>query len=445
MNNTKKFITIGIAALVLGSALVPNTLRAAPQNVTFNVNSTLDEADANPGNGKCTSTPSKKCTLRAAVMETNALGGTNVINVPAGMYFMNIPGPGEDNAATGDLDIKSNLTIIGAGKTNTELNATALDRWIHVISGKTTLKNLTLRGGLVSNSGGSIFVNNGASVTVIKSVLTGNVASYNGGAIAGFGAITVKSSTIGPMNRDAFGGGGIASIFKLTIIKSTITQNSTGSGGGIGQGGGIFTNGAAVIRESTIDNNYGKLGGGVYAEGGTVEIQNSTIAKNSTATDGGAIYVSMGTVKLSFTTVADNETWQGSNTGGIYNSGGTVNLYHSLLDLNRAGVVSDDCEGSINTTSYNLIFGTTGCTLNANAKNILGISSQLNALASNGGPTQTMSLQMGSAAIDVIPANKCLDASANPLTRDQRNKPRPADGDADNKKKCDLGAYEAQP
>jgi hypothetical protein len=200
-----------------------------------------------------------------------------------------------------------------------------------------------------------------------------------------------------------------------------------------------------VIRESTIDNNYGKLGGGIYVDGGTVELHNSTIAKNSTVTDGGAVYVGSGTINVYYSTIADNETWQGSNTGGIYNFGDAVNLYHSLLDLNRAGVVSDNCEGSINTTSYNLIFGTSGCTLNANTKNILGISSPLNALASNGGPTQTMSLQMGSAAIDVIPANKCLDAKSNPLTRDQRGKPRPADGNADNKKKCDLGAYEAQP
>lgn len=122
-----------------------------------------------------------------------------------------------------------------------------------------------------------------------------------------------------------------------------------------------------------------------------------------------------------------------------------MNLYHSLLDLNRVDVVSDDCQGSITTTSYNLIFGTNGCTLNANPKNILGISSQINDLANNDGPTQTMSLQMGSDAIDVIPANKCLDANSNPLMRDQRGKPRPADGDADNKKKCDVGAYEAQP
>lgn len=443
MKKTQIIFAIGISALLLSSMFVPRTLRAAAQNATFNVNSTLDEADANPGDGKCASTPSKQCTVRAAVMETNALGGTNVINIPAGTFFMSIPGQGEDNAASGDLDIKNNLTIIGAGKTKTELDATALDRWIHVISGKTTIKNLTLRGGLTFQSGGGVYVNSGASVNIIKSILTGNVANYNGGAVAGYGAITINNSVI-TNNRDVFGGGGVASSFQVTILKSTLTQNSTGSGGGSGQGGGLYTAQKAIVRDSVIDHNIGQVGGGIYVAGGTLNVFNSTIASNSTLQDGGGIY-NNGTTQLAYTTLAKNEAPAFAGAGGIYNNSGTVSLYHSLLDLNLAGVTVDDCQGSINTTSYNLIFGTNGCALNANAKNILGISSQINNLAKNGGPTQTMSLQMGSAAMDVIPANKCLDDKSNPLTRDQRSKPRPADGDANGSKKCDLGAYEAQP
>jgi CSLREA domain-containing protein len=439
-----RFFFPALTALLLLGALAPHTLRAAPQNVTFNVNSTLDEADANPGDGKCKATPSKKCTLRAAVMETNALGGSNTIVLPAGTLFFNLSGVNEDNAATGDLDIKSNLTLVGAGASSTYLNALALDRAFHIISGKTVIKNMTIRNGLALNSGGGIYVNSGASLKLVKSVVKESVANYNGGGIAGYGAITVNRSTIGPLNRDAFGGGGIASSFKLTLVKSTVTQNGTGSSGGIGQGGGIFSNGATVIRESVIDHNIGKLGGGIYVQGGTLELFNSTVADNSALQEGGGLY-NNGTTQLRYTTLAKNDAPFGATAGGIFNNGGSVNLYHSLLDLNRVDVVNDDCQGSITTTSYNLIFGTNGCTLNANAKNILGISSLVNDLANNGGPTQTMSLQMGSDAMDVIPANKCLDANSNPLTRDQRGKPRPADGDADNKKKCDLGAYEAQP
>ena len=51
-------------------------------------------------------------------METNALPGTHTI-IPTGRnYILTLTGAGEDNAASGDLDIKSNLTIRGDGGGN---------------------------------------------------------------------------------------------------------------------------------------------------------------------------------------------------------------------------------------------------------------------------------------------------------------------------------------
>jgi CSLREA domain-containing protein len=43
------------------------------------VNSTSDEADANPGDGLCQTTAVGVCTLRAAIAEANALPGSNNI------------------------------------------------------------------------------------------------------------------------------------------------------------------------------------------------------------------------------------------------------------------------------------------------------------------------------------------------------------------------------
>ena len=85
---------------------------AAPQSAaatTFTVNSTVDAPDANPGDGICDDGLGN-CTLRAAVTESNFIGGANVITVPAGTYLLTI-GPFDDefNAAgatmeSGDLD-----------------------------------------------------------------------------------------------------------------------------------------------------------------------------------------------------------------------------------------------------------------------------------------------------------------------------------------------------
>src|ERR1051326_2360615 len=77
-----------LAIMVVCSVLplISNISSAA----VFTVNSTTDAADANPGDGVC-ATAAAQCTLRAAIQEANALGGTNTVNVPAGTYSVATP------------------------------------------------------------------------------------------------------------------------------------------------------------------------------------------------------------------------------------------------------------------------------------------------------------------------------------------------------------------
>ena len=76
---------------------------------TFTVDSTGDLIDASPGDGRCSSS-NGKCTLRAAILEANALPGAHKIFLPAGVYTLTILGANEDLARTGDLDIRRDLT-----------------------------------------------------------------------------------------------------------------------------------------------------------------------------------------------------------------------------------------------------------------------------------------------------------------------------------------------
>jgi CSLREA domain-containing protein len=60
----------------------------AAQAATFTVNTNVDIADANPGDGVCESAPPNHiCTLRAAIQETNALAGTDEIILPPNTIF----------------------------------------------------------------------------------------------------------------------------------------------------------------------------------------------------------------------------------------------------------------------------------------------------------------------------------------------------------------------
>jgi hypothetical protein len=89
-----------------------------------------------------------------------------------------------------------------------------------------------------------------------------------------------------------------------------------------GGGGGIGNYEIATIENSTLSDNVGEFGGGVY-NGGTLTIKNSEIMYNSAKFNGGGVY-NAGTLKISHGAITSNTA--GDTGGGIYNDGGTVNL-----------------------------------------------------------------------------------------------------------------------
>lgn len=94
--------------------------------------------------------------------------------------------------------------------------------------------------------------------------------------------------------------------------------------------------------------------------------------------------------------------------GGAGNNGG-----------NGGGLTIDD-------SGHNLSFGDSSCPLT-----FLSGDPQLGALQANGGPTETVSLGVGSAALEQIPAT-----GAGCQATDQRGVPPPSGAE------CDIGAYE---
>jgi hypothetical protein len=97
--------------------------------------------------------------------------------------------------------------------------------------------------------------------------------------------------------------------------------------------------------------------------------------------------------------------------------------------------------GALDLLSYSLLTTTTGCTYTSD-NSITGQNPKLEALADNGGPTQTHALKAESPAIDTGAPNGCKDADGNILTSDQRGELRPFDGNTDGTAVCDIGAYE---
>src|SRR5205823_4386816 len=113
------------------------------------VNSTDDSPDADPADGIC-ATATGACTLRAAIMQANFATGAQTITLPSGVYTLTRAGY-DDNALVGDLDIKHDLTIQGAGSGATIVDgngAVTGDRVFQILN---TAQNVALSGITIRN------------------------------------------------------------------------------------------------------------------------------------------------------------------------------------------------------------------------------------------------------------------------------------------------------
>jgi predicted outer membrane repeat protein len=146
--------------------------------LTF-VTTTADTVDGNISSISTLRTspgPDGDISLREAVIATNNTAGADTIILDEGTYTLTIEGGGEDVAATGDLDILSDITIRGAGEGATIIDAKGLgDRVLHVHSGANlTLEQATITGGSATGFGGGI--ENYGAVTLTNSTVSGNAA-----------------------------------------------------------------------------------------------------------------------------------------------------------------------------------------------------------------------------------------------------------------------------
>lgn len=320
------------------------------------------------------------------------------------------------------------------------------------------LSNVTISGNTVAFVGGGISTN-GGTLNVTGGSVTGNTAvnSAGGGIYASNTAVTVTNASITNNRADGSDGGGMyITGGSSTITDSTFSGNTTRrTGGGI-----YFVSGAHSVTGTTLSGNStasGSIasvfrGGGGLANQATLNIANSTVSGNSSGCDcggGGLSTFNGGTTTLRNVTIANNAASAGSG-GGIQASisgvaSGTINIGNTIVADNTA-TANPDVNGAIVSQGFNLVRmrGTSTGYVASDLPN--GSNPMLEALGSNGGPTQTHRLLAGGAAIDtgsnalaVNPSNGAA------LTTDQRGAgfPRIVDGNGDLTATVDIGAFEA--
>ncbi len=288
-----KFVApvIGVMAL-LGLTVGVQPARAA----TFTVNTTADTVDASPGNGICAD-GSGDCSLRAAIMEANASGGTDGILLPPGVFTLTIAGTTEDAAATGDLDITTDISIVGAGQRRTAIDGAGIDRVFDVFSpASAQISQLTVRNGQpeADCEGGGIRNQAGAALTL-------NLVSVRSNTTTGPGVDPCATSTFFP------------------------------------EGGGLFNNGTLTLANTSFIGNTSRFGGGglMNSSTGTVSASHVSFTGNTTqASNGGGFYNVVGSITMSYGTFTSN-TADGSG-GGFRNINGSVTMSHITLTGNQA-------------------------------------------------------------------------------------------------------------
>ena len=352
-----------------------------------------------------------------------------------------------------------------------------------------TGNRLTVNGGSIlgnssPNNGGGINGTDSSIVNLTNVTVSGNTASNSGGGIIVGGTLNITGGSITGNTATAQDGGGIfASNTTVTVTNASITNNH--ADGSSGEGGGMYiSGGASTITNSTLSGNTAlRSGGGISFVQGTHSITGTTLNGNSTGSGstslfsgGGGLLNSFGTVNISNSTISGNSSGCACGGGGITTfNGGVTNLRNVTIANNTAsngpggGIISSitgsasgttnigntivadntatanpDVNGAIVSQGFNLVRARGNSTGYVGTDLPNGSNPALQALAGNGGSTQTHRLLAGSLAIDTgsnaLAVNPATGAA---LTTDQRGFARIVNGNGDLTATVDIGAFEA--
>lgn len=256
---------------------------------TFTANRSEDLPDSNPGDGVCQAFPAfpggGQCTLRAAIMEANALGGSHTINLESGRTYTITRQGVDDTAVLGDLDLNGSSLTIQCSPCSVQavVNANGIDRAFDAHSGTVILSNFEItQGNTLGPNGGAIRA--GAGVTELRLVsmrIHGNYAEGDGGAVHTAAAQTTVSNSELFNNRVDGQGSAILAVGsgQLNLRETALHGNEHIDGSSNPVDTVRLSGGGAALRNSTISSNGG-VGLRAVDTSSAVSLRNVTIAGN---------------------------------------------------------------------------------------------------------------------------------------------------------------------
>lgn len=358
MNWSRVLSVIPIAAL----ALLPWTAQAATYYVT--------RGDDPMPNG-C---QVDDCSLREAVIATNATDISDLILLPDTAYNLSLVGAGD--AASGDLDIVGSVTVRGSGASPAGIRAQHLMRIFEVpANAALNLDNLWLAGGEPASgegsSGGCVYARN-STVTASRTTFD-DCAAVAGGAINALEAdLSLHQCTVS--NNQAVNGGGVyvngqsnpttfsavhvvfegnqasvdggalwlrGSAMESEVLGSEFNNNSAGSAS-FSRGGGIYVwSGGSGGNRLVLDfvqfaGNQAGQGGALAIGDADVDARRVTLEGNDASGSGGGVkIVTNGSLRFHESVAHDNHASE--HGGGFATAGGSIEIVNASLVENSAG------------------------------------------------------------------------------------------------------------
>ena len=343
-------IILGAVMLTLCSLLSLGSASATPEVPQTVIEVTTEDDKFDTGGG------SIDCSLREAIQTANSGSdfggcvrsgsGAPAIIIPAGTYTLSIPGVDEDLNASGDLDIRTSVTLYGAGAETTiiQVQAGLNDRVFHIVQDDAidfvvTMWDLSITGGHPANGHGGGILNE-ESLWVSRVNIHHNVSQEYGGGVASFplhveqGFRAYLSSSVTENEAEYGLGGGIVVAEGGLLLDHVMISNNSAAGGG-----GLFLGGdTATIAWTNIDDNYAmSWGGGISIGDGDLVLEDSSLTGNSTDEYGGNLFLwtdPARSISITRCYIGAGQALNGVGAG-IYNAS-NLTLSSSTIALNVA-------------------------------------------------------------------------------------------------------------
>ena len=416
-------------------------------SLTFSVNSVSDTLDIIPGDGTCLDSFGQ-CSLRAAIMESNALSGADTVYLQRSTTYELALVAGANDESFGDLDITDSLTlsIINPGTAAQSadelpvIDANGIGRVISVNSfPEVTILGIVIVGGDASselvNEGGGIYVGSVIKFNLLNSIVFGNKAAQGAGI-----------QTYAVENLISF------SDFSFNSILESNTLSPRGAA--INNEGGDTTIQYSSIHNNGMDFESAFCYGAVRNSNTTADmyIFNSTIALNGTSASTNCISglrAFDSNLSLVNTTVYKNSGWglqiQGSNGDTDVFVRNSIVANNEINNCLFNGVISSNNFGDAN--GGNNIASDISCSLPNISGNIENTDPKLDeghALFPGLVPTFIYYEPLpGSPAIDAGSPLAVNIGNPNACQQyDQILRIRPIDSDGNGSAVCDIGAIE---